>query len=183
MNCPACQHHVSHHRTGERNRHNASQSRCAYQSAGTATAHGAGGSPGTATANGADGFVTIVVELPQLGECPCQLHRDEATELRRLWGGMSMSGLLGRFWRCEDNGEHLDFVATSLEHAQKILADAGWKTTAETDKEFGVDPVEWRELTFDEASTVFCNDDEHDPPVRAPLTMWAVGMWFGSMFP
>jgi hypothetical protein len=160
--CPACEHPVSHHRTGPRSEHNAQlQTRCVYGALGVV-----------------DGSM---IYMEGMSECPCQLHRDEATELRQVYGSMLHDGQhIGRFFRCDDQGEHFDFVATSLEHAQKILADSKYETAAESDKEFGATPLEWSELTFDRASKVFCTD-EHGH--RAPLTMWAVGMWFGSMFP
>jgi hypothetical protein len=61
--CRSCGHPVSHHRTGERNEHNAHQSRCAYRA-----------SPGD-------------------GECPCQLHRAAATPRCRSCGHAPHTGL------------------------------------------------------------------------------------------
>lgn len=85
-----------------------------------------------------------------------------------------------RYFDCEDNGCSYSFVAVNLEHAQKLLADAGC-AVAETDKGMeGVVALEWSELTPAEAEEKHprCRDDENDRV--APLTSYDIGMWFSS---
>lgn len=93
-----------------------------------------------------------------------------------------------RFFRCDDNGEHYDFVATDFAHAKKILADSGMQTIADADKEFGTEPVEWTELTSSAAALIVCDVTEGPPPTKAngrksmPLAECDLGNWFSSVW-
>jgi len=85
-----------------------------------------------------------------------------------------------RFFRCEDNGEHYDFVAVTLEHAKYILAHSGAETIADADKDFGTEKVEWTELAREQASMVRVNTDPGPGSDRGriPLSLCEIGEWF-----
>ena len=74
-----------------------------------------------------------------------------------------------RFFQAEDGGATFSFVATDLEHAQKLLADSG--TEIEHD-------LEWSELSSAQAAERKCNRDDGNPSI--PLDQCDLGEWFSS---
>ena len=74
-----------------------------------------------------------------------------------------------RFFRAFDGGSTFSFVATGLEHAQKLLADSG--TEIEHD-------LAWCEMSAQQAAEKMCNRDDGNPSI--PLDQCDLGEWFSS---
>jgi hypothetical protein len=90
-----------------------------------------------------------------------------------------------RFFRCDDNGCDYDFVVDEHQdsvHCELVLRGSGIGSLA--CDEPGAEPLEWRELTRDQATTIMVNTDDDGPNNRGrlPLAECEPGEWFSSEY-
>lgn len=79
-----------------------------------------------------------------------------------------------RYFRADD-GATYSIVARDLDHAKRILDDAG------IDFDSDADDVRWSEMTVEQAAAKrIVEDDAHNRITPYPLTEAEIGDWFSS---
>jgi hypothetical protein len=80
-----------------------------------------------------------------------------------------------RFFRADDNGVDYWFVAANMEHAKRLIIEAG------VDLDDLDEPAEWSELTEEAAKAIRCNtSDDNRGRGTIPLAECDLGEWFCS---